>query len=92
MDFEWDENKRLNNIAKHGWDFLRAKELFTGPHVIRPSLYAGEEDRKLATGKIAGRFVTVVFTMRAGRCRPISMRSARNDERRAYQNIYREAD
>ncbi|HML55821.1 MAG TPA: BrnT family toxin [Solidesulfovibrio magneticus] len=25
MDFEWDEAKRLANLAKHGIDFLDAK-------------------------------------------------------------------
>jgi uncharacterized DUF497 family protein len=24
MHFEWDEEKRLSNIAKHGFDFIRA--------------------------------------------------------------------
>jgi len=28
MDFEWDEEQRQLNIAKHGVDFLRAQVLF----------------------------------------------------------------
>jgi uncharacterized DUF497 family protein len=36
MAFQWDERKRLRNIAKHGFDFLQADELFEGPHVIVP--------------------------------------------------------
>ncbi len=30
MEFEWDEEKRLANIAKHGIDFTRVKRLFGG--------------------------------------------------------------
>ena len=30
LEFEWDEEKRLSNIAKHGIDFLRVRELFDG--------------------------------------------------------------
>jgi uncharacterized DUF497 family protein len=30
MGFEWDEEKRLSNIAKHGFDFIRAARLFGG--------------------------------------------------------------
>jgi len=36
MRFEWDEEKRLSNIAKHGFDFIRAARLFDG----RPELDA----------------------------------------------------
>ena len=25
MEFEWDEQKRLSNVEKHGIDFVRAK-------------------------------------------------------------------
>jgi uncharacterized DUF497 family protein len=30
MRFEWDEQKRLLNIAKHGIDFLTASGIFDG--------------------------------------------------------------
>ena len=31
MEFEFDEDKRLKNIEKHGIDFLAAKILFGDP-------------------------------------------------------------
>ena len=34
MEFEWDDEKRLNNLAKHGFDFQRAAELFDGRPVV----------------------------------------------------------
>jgi uncharacterized protein len=88
MAFQWDERKRLRNIAKHGFDFLLAEELFDGPHVIVPSKLSQPEERFLAIGKVAGRWATVVHTIREGQCRIISMRSARDAERRRYQDLY----
>jgi uncharacterized DUF497 family protein len=29
MEFTWDENKRLSNLAKHGLDFEDARWVFT---------------------------------------------------------------
>jgi len=31
MRFEWDEGKRLSNLAKHGLDFRRAVDVFDRP-------------------------------------------------------------
>jgi uncharacterized DUF497 family protein len=85
---EWDENKRLSNIAKHGFDFLDVEEVLYGIHVVIASRYSGKEQRWLSTGKIHGRFATVVFTMRGDDYRIITIRSARNDERGKYQELY----
>jgi uncharacterized DUF497 family protein len=46
MAFQWDERKRLRNIAKRGFDFLQAEELFDGPHVIVPSKHSQPEERQ----------------------------------------------
>ncbi len=32
MEFEWDKNKRLANLAKHDIDFLEADLFFDNPH------------------------------------------------------------
>jgi uncharacterized DUF497 family protein len=87
MRFEWDGNKRLVNVRKHGLDFRDAQELFEERHVIVPSRGKGTEERFLAIGRIQGRFVTVVHTMRQKTCRIISMRRARDEERRKYQEL-----
>ena len=88
MAFQWDERKRLRNIAKHGFDFLRADELFEGPHVIVPSKRGQPEERFLAVGRVGGRWATVVYTLRDGHRRIISIRSARDAERRIYQKLH----
>ena len=35
--FEWDENKRLSNLGKHGIDFVDAVRIFDEPLVATPS-------------------------------------------------------
>jgi uncharacterized protein len=88
LAFQWDEDKRLRNIAKHGFDFLQADALFEGPHVIVPSKGSQPEERFPAIGKVAGRWATVVYTPRAGDRRIISMRRARDAERRIHEALH----
>ena len=88
MLFEWDENKRQANIAKHGIDFLDADQVIDAAHVLIPSDYGGSEPRWLAVGRIAGRYVTMIFTIRGEACRVISMRRATNAERRIYEDLH----
>ena len=89
MRFEWDERKRLGNLEKHGLDFFDVIGVFEAPHVVVPSIHAGEEERFLAIGVFKGRFVTVVYTIRSGAIRIISFRRARHEERQKYQELYR---
>lgn len=86
MEFEWDENKRLTNITKHGLDFLDAPLLFDAPHIVEKSSYEAEE-RWLAVGVIHGTVVCLVYTWRGDVIRIISMRMARDEERRKYHAI-----
>lgn len=91
MEFEWDEEKRLINIAKHGIDFVDAASIWLGD-VIDP-LHEREvegEERKLALGA-AGRdetIIAIVYTVREGTRRLISARRARRYERKNYQNRF----
>jgi len=87
MKLEWDENKRLSNLEKHGLDFWDVWAVFEGAHVAVPSAYDGEE-RFLAVGVLNGRFVTAVYTLRGDAVRVISFRRARNDEKRHYEAIH----
>jgi hypothetical protein len=84
MEFEWDEEKRLSNIAKHGIDFLDARQLFDGRPVLEaPSPYETEE-RFVTVGPLDERYITVVWTQRRGQVRIISARYARRTEIRTY--------
>ena len=88
IEVKWDENKRLSNITKHGFDFVRARDILLGNHIIIPSKYQSDEQRYLAVGISDGRFATIVYTMRDDAYRIISIRSARDEKRRKYENIF----
>ncbi len=88
MEFEWDEAKRLKNIEKHGLDFRDVDLVFSGNLAIVPSTHSGQEVRFLATGMLAGRFVTVVYTLRGEAHRIISFRRARDAEKTRYQALH----
>ena len=88
MEFEWDQAKRLANLAKHGFDFLRATDVFLGPHLLIPARNAAAEHRWLAIGTTDGVPVTVVFTQRGQTIRVISIRSSRRGERSRYQALF----
>jgi uncharacterized DUF497 family protein len=89
VEFEWDEEKRLSNIEKHGVDFEDAQCVFDGRFYIQVrSTYAFEE-RFMRTGILDdGRFVTVIWTARVQATRIISARSARDSEKRKYRSVH----
>ena len=89
MEFEWNEEKRRSNLAKHGVDFLRACQIFRGPTVdYEDTRYYYGEERFVAIGKTNGEFLTVVYTWRGEVIRLISARKATKNERRIYYEDY----
>jgi uncharacterized DUF497 family protein len=84
MEFEWDEDKRLGNIAKHDIDFKRATLLFDGRRIVKTSSSYPFEERWLTTGVVDERVITAVWTRREEAIRFISVRRARNGEKRRY--------
>lgn len=85
MPFEWDENKRLSNIEKHGIDFADAVKIFDAFAVTRQDTRADYgEERYVAVGLLDGREITVIYTPREDNRRIISARRARVEERKVY--------
>ncbi len=84
MEFEWDPNKEVSNINKHGISFIAAAELLLASHVVRKSNRQGEA-RYLAIGKFEKRVLAVVYTKRADKYRIISARRACKNEAQFYQ-------
>jgi uncharacterized protein len=83
---EWDENKRRENLAKHGIDFLDAPEVFGDPRqrTFR-SKHPPDERRYITLGLLRSRLVAVIWTLRDDKLRVISIRRARRNERRFYE-------
>jgi uncharacterized DUF497 family protein len=88
MDFEWDEAKRLSNVEKHGFDFVDADLIFRGPILVGRAKAAAGEERWLAVGLVHDTYAAVVFTYRGEITRLISIRRARDGERKRYQEIF----
>ena len=85
MAFEWDERKRLANLAKHGIDFVAARGVFDGPTLEFPDtrrVYG--EERAGAYGSSCHGVLFVVYTWRGPARRLISARKAGTHERELY--------
>ena len=87
VEFEWDENKNNINIAKHGIDFVDAKEIWQGKILELESsqLHHGEK-RIIAIGMYKEYYITVIYTLRNNVRRLISARKARRNEQKNYEN------
>jgi uncharacterized DUF497 family protein len=86
MEFEWDENKNLQNLKKHNISFEEAKEIFYGTifNIIDERFDYGKI-REISIGAIEGIvIVTVAHTERNGTIRLISARKATPKERKTY--------
>lgn len=92
MLFEWDEEKRLLNLERHGIDFLDAGGLFDGRPVSTRGSPRDGEDRWMTTGVLEGEYVTVVWTWRDENRRLISARRARDGEERTHRDRHGTGD
>ena len=86
IDFEWDETKAASNLQKHGVSFLTGARVFFDLSCVTwdVSRRVDNEQRFKVVGRVDGRLVTVVFTMRDEKCRLISARPANTSEERIY--------
>jgi uncharacterized DUF497 family protein len=81
MTYEWDEQKRLANIKKHGIDFIDVPEVFDGDVVIIPDeRFDYGETRFLLIGILKSQVVVVAYTERGKNIRIISVRKATKNE------------
>jgi len=66
--FEWDEEKDLENQAKHGVSFALAQYAFADPNrVLAEDLsHTEKEKRYYCFGRVEGGILTVRFTYREG--------------------------
>jgi uncharacterized protein len=83
-DFAWDEAKRRLNLAKHKLDLVLGISLFDGRPTISYPSKRNEEDRWVTVGRIESLMLALVWTEREGVIRLISLRRARDAERRAF--------
>ena len=88
MKYEWDENKAVKNLAKHGGSFTEGRTVFDDPlYVDFYDLdHSEDEERYLIVGKSnRGRLLIVSYTERRELIRIISAREVTKSEREAYE-------
>lgn len=90
MEFEWDEDKRRGNIARHGVDFVLAAKIFLNPTLEAPDDRENyDEERMIAIGQWEGHCIVVVYTWRGKTRRIISAwKAGKNDREAYYKEIY----
>ena len=85
MQYEWDEEKRLANLRKHGIDFIDIPNVFYGDTLtVEDDRYSYGERRFVTFGLLQGRVIAVVHTEREDCTRIISARKATKYEQRIY--------
>ncbi|MBA4786313.1 BrnT family toxin [Pseudorhizobium marinum] len=89
MEFEFDPAKSEANRAKHGIDFVAARELWYDLFAVDADAGYSAEPRRIRIGRIFGVLWTGVYVLRGERIRIISVRRARIQERRRYEDNQR---
>jgi uncharacterized protein len=86
-EFEWDEQKAISNLQRHGVAFADAVSVVEGdPLAVTITDDFPGEDRLVTIGTDPlGRTVVVVYVWRGSRVRIISARKATPRERRTYE-------
>ena len=92
MKLIWDRNKNETNIEKHGLDFADAYKVFEAPMMVgldKRKEYG--ENRWISIGLLDNtRVVVIVFTEpEEDTIRVISFRKATNDERKRYEQEFK---
>lgn len=88
MEVEFDPAKSAANKDKHGIDFVEAQALWRDDRleIVSSKARLTEEERFLAIGRIDGKHWTAICTLRAEAVRIISVRRARKEEVRYYED------
>ena len=85
MEFEFDDQKSVTNMEKHGIDFIEAQGIWDDPDFIEIPARAVDEPRFLVVGMFRGTCWSGIVTYRAERVRIISVRRSRKEEIEIYE-------
>jgi len=86
MEYEWDENKRAANLAKHDVDFIDAENFnWASAMETIDDRFNYREERWTALGFIGYRLHVLTYTLRGKNIRLISLRKANKREREYYE-------
>jgi uncharacterized DUF497 family protein len=89
--FEWDPDKNISNMRKHGLSFEEAARIFSGPVLTGQDDSTGEV-REKSFGLLSGMLLAcVIHTERNGKIRIISARKATARERKYFDAYLKKA-
>jgi uncharacterized protein len=87
MEFEWDDEKYLANLTKHGVDFVEAMLIFENDVLtVEDARQNYGEQRFRSIGLVDGNCFVVVHTQRGDARRLISAWKGGSDERDNYRS------
>jgi len=91
VELEFDPAKDAINREKHGIGLAAAAAILSTAHVRQRSAVRNKsgEERWLAIGRIEGRTLVCVYTVRVGVYRIISLRAARTREKKIYEQAFK---
>ena len=84
MRYEWDNNKNIRNIDKHGIDF-EVINCFEWESALIDSHFRNSELRFRAIGFINSRLYVVIYIIRNANIRVISIRKSNTREAKFYE-------
>lgn len=87
MRFEYDQDKSVANLEKHGIDFEQAQVLWEDPELLEIPAKTIDEPRYLVIGRIGRKHWSAVVTFRDLNIRLISVRRSRKEEVNLYESI-----
>lgn len=91
FEFEWDRGNLSKSLDKHGVSPKEVESVFelklAVPLGRQVSPHVDEERLNLVGPSSEGRMISIVFTLRDGRIRPISGRDASRKERKLYEEV-----
>lgn len=86
IEFEFDTEKSLANLNKHGIDFVQAQALWRDFNLLEIQARSDDEPRFVVIGKIQSKHWSAVVTYRDTRVRIISVRRSRQAEVKLYES------
>lgn len=86
IEFEFDTEKSLTNLNKHGIDFVQAQALWSDFNFLEVQARSDDEPRFVVIGRIKDKHWSAVITYRDGRVRIISVRRSRQAEVELYES------
>ena len=91
FEFEWDKGNSTKSLDKHNVHPQETEEVFLGraavPLGIQIEPPVNEERLCIIGPTWSERLLSIVFTIREGRVRPISSRPANQKEKKIYEKV-----